>query len=131
MLSKEVKQFVENQKIRVREFAEAQIETIELEQYRANNGNPNIWGKIWAFLDGKKTIIGTVCGAIATAAHLSGQLWIAIPFDVLATLIPIGIAGKVAKATTTYGDKGKFNWVNLLEMIIEILNWIIDKLKSQ
>ncbi len=57
-------------------------------------------GKVWDFLNGKKTIAAAVLGAVATTLEQAGQQEAATYFGIAAqVLTAVGVAHKAVKAS--------------------------------
>ena len=86
----------------------------------------NIFQKVWAFLNGKKTIIGAGLTAVGTTLTIVGATG---PVAVLCLSLGVLFGGtgglhKLGK-NSGIGEKGEFGEKEWLQVIISILNFIL------
>ena len=114
-----VEKHLEKQKLK----AETKLEAIKLPEYK-----PSRLEKLQHKLRHVPTVLGGLAGIGAGIAVKTGQIgWALILGGVSAVLTPFRI---VAEQQTKYGDKGKFEKKDWLQILIDILNLILKRMKG-
>ena len=92
----------------------------------------NLWGKMWKFWNGKKTLIG---GTLAIAGGLAAP-FLAPPWSTFATAVfylgdvigGIGLVHKGQKALNKKTSGDKVNWNEVIDMVF---SWIQNLIKRR
>jgi hypothetical protein len=106
----------------LRDKAQQKLDEVKLPPVKVS-----LAARVWAFLNGKKSLIGGLFYAAGEVIPGTVGLIFKIAGFVVA---PIGIIHKLLKVQTKVGAKGEFGLKEILEVIVTILNQIITKMKG-